>query len=1146
MAVKSGQPRDALVRSDGFAVFTAAEAVVKGCLESDLAVDAVFCPSEPPFDAIGRLAAADANAALLRSHETRVESPVDVARGVTLAVHEGRAGRRVVAIVPNARLHDALDALSEAGDLATGPGGGVLLLVEDDPDGAPSTSPHPLLAASGLVTFEVGSLQALRAAPETGLTLSGAVAAPVAGVVHVDVWRRVEALLCSANRQATAEDVSAMLRRRRRRRLRVKEGEGALPAARRLELNRLHNIPSPGERVETGFVLVGPAAEAMRHVLHACHLVGRVPLLELGLTHPIDEPVVARFLDRCRTVVVLESRPGVVEAGILRVAERLRREGATPASVWGGAIPPRDGAAVSLAENEALSPSILARRIIHLLHAIRPGKQVVANLLEDRGRSIVDEESLRRLLAPLDERSEIEALLSDLDAWLLSRPTIDGREVEPTSVLINGFGRPSSREIRAEVLTTRQFMDHGPELVDQIARSGRLSWILVCCGSDAEASAVERFSRACLPSDRAERLNIQTMHLRLPHRMRQQLQDACASDGASVMVIRTDRAGGDAPSENDESIHDIDRRGFRQRERLVQNADEACNINRSEGPPSTAASRLRETGGAVSYTIDHLPARLRRQVRIRLRPLLEVVEVVRSRPPLVTARGGAAGRLPPPREILHARQPVWRAHFAGTRGESPGLAVLAVCEAARQQGYAVRSRFDPTSIRGGRRAWAQVMFTHRGEDGSQTPLSAAIPYGEADLLLGVDPIEAARACADDPELQVAVSTVTHGVIDLGGAKAHDPRLGHPVTPEAEEVLRRATRDETRSFHEFAAATHAMFGSDRPTDLVLLGFAYQRGLIPLSVDSIEAGLAQLEERGYARSQDAFRFGRRLAVDPTGFSRLRRLEERDARQLIRIACLTLHLEGGAMRRLVADFRRVTEEGWSAMPGLGESEAGRAALRQYVLAMERCVRWGGVETARAYRDRIVRLYEHDRGDHGRALTRHAVLPLAEAMLIRDNAYVGTMCTSLVARRLIRQRVNVKSSRGDEVIRRFLNRFEVVVAGIRLRVDFRSSDWTATMIRTLARLQPNRWRGTRQDRRRRAYILELLDSAADGASDDYARWDQLLLRLHHLAESGQLRSLRRSALRRLIEPDQAVDSPDETHVDDEAEETGVPIAEG
>jgi hypothetical protein len=55
----------------------------------------------------------------------------------------------------------------------------------------------------------------------------------------------------------------------------------------------------------------------------------------------------------------------------------------------------------------------------------------------------------------------------------------------------------------------------------------------------------------------------------------------------------------------------------------------------------------------------------------------------------------------------------------------------------------------------GRRAWAQVLFVRMRGNDARAPRTASIPYGEADLVLGVDGVETLRALGPDASLRVA-------------------------------------------------------------------------------------------------------------------------------------------------------------------------------------------------------------------------------------------------------------------------------------------------------------------------------------------------------------------------------------------------------
>jgi hypothetical protein len=1095
---------------------------MKGCLEAEAPVELLTGPPRGLVGELLRLADAEPIGDLLRRHRTRVRSSVDAPRGVMLAISAAQAGRRAAAIVPNEALHLALPAMTTANERGL-PGGGVAsFFVTNSPRRLRWPSPRHALAGAGIAAIEPVDLSSLRHAVETSLALSRSALRPCAVIVHESLLHTLDTIACYPNRELEAVEVDAILRRRRRRRIRSLEGEGLLRGARRLEVNRLINVPSPGERVELGFISLGPAQVALRHVLRELQLLGRIPILELGLVTPLDEAVLMRFLDRCEQVIVLESRPGETEAEVALVADRLRRKGSRPALVFGREIPGDD--ARILQSDEALHPSVLARRLIHLLHEVRPAKQVASRLAEDAGDQPREAGSA---LAESIETEHLRRMLRGVADWLALRAPLEARRLEPTALVIDGAGREAPRTVRAEIFGIEAIPAEPslPAIVAQLLWDEQNSLALWCCENEGAAARLERLMNASAPAERAQRLRIERERLDEPLRLRNIIREACLREGVTfVLVVCGERVAAaatpatrravEAIGEAEvETFSDIDRQGFQRREVVIQSAEEPCNIgpHRANAEPIVSPLSHSATGG-VTYHIDELPQRLGAMWRLRLRPLVEQVEVVRSRPPMPGVGAISSARLPLP-EVVHGAQPEWRAHFAGIRGEAPGIAVTALCEAGRQQGYLVRCVFEPTGSPEEGSTWAQVLFAHLGDESEAgASITARIPFGEADLYVAAAETGQADAAAAASDRHIAHPSRTYAAIDTGGGAA-------PVGERAAEALRNA-REDGRALHDVSSLARTAFGTDRPADLFLLGICFQRGWIPLSPDAMEAGLAAMEARGFARCREAFLLGRHLAADTAAIRYRRRGEDATALRLLRRAALSMRQESRGLRRRAPDFGRLTSDALHAMPGLGESEAGRTAQRDFVTAMERLIRWGGVSYARQYRDLIVSLYETDRGDSGRALTRHAVLPLAESMLIRDAAYVASMSMSLASRRVIRHKLSAKPSRGDTLSRRFLNRFEAVAGRRRLRVDFRTSDWTAALMARVATVWPSRFRGSAADRERRAEMLRLISRAITEAPVNYAEWDRSLKAYHDLAAGGQLRHLSANALR-LLAPD-------------------------
>ena len=1107
-----------LARHEGRSLLSAPEALLKGLLEAETGVALVAGPKREPFAGLFDLVADDAVADLLDRHGTRLVAAPDAARAVVLAAQTARSGRSALALVPNDDLDRSMQALNRACGACLESGAAMVVLLEDRPRG--HATPCPRLAAQrlGLAAIEPGDVAQLRDSAEQALRLAHAGGCPVAIVVHSCVLRSAETVLLCPNRVMERGQVIANARRRRPG---WSEAGGVLRMARRIELNRAVSLPSPGERVQVGFIVVGPAKGALEHLFNELGLGGRVPVLQLGLVRPIDDSAVGRMLSRCEAVIVLEPRPGVVELDVLAVAEVMRQRGESPAAVWGQRIPPDpDGLEHRLEPEEALHPSILGRKIVHLLHEIRPGLGVASQFAPDPPAVTVMPPRRGEGAGAPAALAFVRRLIGSVDQWLRDRAPLEERGIEPTTLALDGVepagGTP--RVVRVETWDRERFGHEGIAAVRQAARDDQ-AWIFVVCDTASDDDQdLERLIRGVIPGDRTDRVRIEVARLGDRTALRDLVREASLAEKLTVIIASDSAPARYDATAMDQALADVDRLGFPPRQRLIWPAAQACEIR---PVPEESARPPDESGPsplAPGFSIDRLHKRSKGQLRLTLRPRLEQVEVVRTRPPARHWRGGASGRLPLP-EPLHGRRSQWRAHLAGFRGNGPGLAAHALSVAGRVMGYDVRSIHDPTPIGAGRRGWAQVLFTNPRRDESPMAVSTTAPYGQVDLLLGMDPLETLRALGPDAWLRVGSTDHTSAVVNVGAFRAEiDRQTDQAAEAQLLSSLRAVTRADQQLIENFADVCRIWLLTDRVVDLALLGAAFQMGFVPVRLEAIEAGVASVEERGFHRSMEVFRFGRHLAVDQRLWSRPKG-EDEDVRRLLRRLELWLFHGRWAGATDSRRFARLARASLDAMPGLTETDLGRQARRDFVIALYRCLQWGGFDYAETYAELVTGLYEADRGDTGRALTRNAILPLAAAMLIRDLAYVASMATSAEHRRRIRQRLNVRRARGDQLERRYLTCLDVTAFGRRMRLDIRTSDWPARLVAAGRRIIPRRWRGTSRQREMRSFIIDLVRRATRGSTHDYRRWSEALQRLHGQACNGRLETMALSELRMLVE---------------------------
>ena len=1084
------------------------EAILKGVLESQVPVSVVAAPRRAPFERLQRVANEPEHARVLARHQVELLVGGDAARAISLACAGVRGGRSAVALVPNDELVRGADAVLRASESFVNPEAGLAVLFEDDPIRVPGCCPRRIALGAGLPTIEPTDLSSLRSSIEWALRLSRAAGKPVAVIMHRALLQSADTIEARPNRVPGSVD-ELILSRRQRHGPRAGEALDLVRMARRLEVDQLSALPSPGEREFVGFLTVGPCDRALMHLLDEFGLAGRVPVLRLGMISPVDDSILTRFLDRVQHAVVLEPRPGSVVASVIEVAEVIRRRGHRTAKLWWTDMPPlEDGEVLDLRPGDSIHPSLLVRKILHLLHQARPNAQIGLRLASQRGM-------LESIKLPMraTEGSGAETLIREqfaaLDQELRTDSVSHDADELYTVLALDELPAPgaAARTVLCELWKRARFIEEGAASILQAARDPAPRIIAVLDFIPGTDPDLERLASAAVPANAADRVVIERVSLHDPAAVLDRLRTAAYRSGVSVLFFHgVDARGG-------ESTVEADRLGYPPQQRLVWPADLACELR-----PQLAPHRI-ENGlerGATpiqgEFTKGDAP-RVPGVVRLTMQTLLEQVEVTRSKAPW-SAVARLGGRLPTTRP-LHAEQGIWRAHLAGIRAIGASGVADILADAGRAMGYRVEIGWDRSLVGLGRMAWAQVTFTKLRVGDARSPCAGIIPYGEADLVLGVDAVETLRALGPDPLLRVADAQRTAIV-------ANDGALEDQLDQEsirrcallfnAAQISCVGTR---RVVADLASRARNELLSERLLDVALLGLAFQRGFIPVTIEAIESAMHAFEARGFGRSFEAFCFGRSLAEDTTTARRI--TEERESVNGV-ISRLTFELvrERFGGRRRAKRFRQHATELVRRLNATRAGALDEATVRLAVTALHRTLVWGGSRALFQYEELLGALIEAD--PEGR-LACAAAEPLAEAMLPRDIFYVLSMTTSLEQRRRIRERLVVRGSNGDKMERRYLNRIDLAIATRRYRLDFRSNDWPAEIVRVLRPLIPWTLRGDSRDRAIRAWAIDFARRVTANFKADPRLWLARMEQFAAISRDGGLRAIDPIELRIAVE---------------------------
>ncbi len=1128
-----------LARADGHALCTAAEALLKGFLETELDVHAIIGVRRSPFDGVFRTAEIESNQAILQRNGVRVIVAADSLRAIELAAQEAARGCRVVLLIPNDDLDRVVVQLAELSQGLLGESAGICVVMEDNPFAVATTCPRRVCRRTGLTAVEPCDLIGLRDGCDAVLRLSRATRRPSALIAHVSLLRSGATLPMSPNRHVARVDHDAWLRRRQLPHL----GDSADPLriVRRLELNQLEHLPAPGEREQYGFLALGASGIAVRHMLDELSMTGRVPVLRLSVPDPMDVAAVTRLLERCHDLIVVEARPGSVAPRIVAIADSMRSSGLVPARVWWSTMPPAAGDVEALGINDGLRTSLLTRRVVQLLHEMRPGLQLTERLAQ-----------IPPWVATIDlpRRGEGLGMAAAFDAVAVATAQAEAivSQREYPDQRRRAILADRDRMIESDIVCTveawdrRRFLSEGVGAVAQSTHESNPRIIVVCDFASEEGVDIERLARASAGTAGESRLAFIRVDLNDSEALRDGIVLGAESNALTIIIAMD----GPPPRRDiaalDRTAREIDRDGFLRFQRFVLPADNACELRDPDLARQVARGLLR---GSDPLRQDPLVERSRvagaKGANFRLESLLEQVEIIRTRPPAAIDELRTSVRMTPPRPI-HADQGMWRVHLAGFRGDAPGVAGQLLAEAGRAMGFRVEWTHLGVPLGPGRRAWSQLVFTRLDEDAATrsegnaaselTRFTTQIPYGEADLVVGIDPVETIRAIATDAQLRVADPSRTAIVANIAPLEDQLDEETRSAAQRLVAVTQITTHPQWRMLIDFVSHARGTFLTDRLCDLIALGSAFQRGFIPVSVESIEGAARRMETQGFARSFEAIQLGRLLAAEVDaasaqgGAATTPTRATEDALRLARRVSADRQLGGRRDRSRGLRLRKAVAAGLARLAALERTPHGREARRDFATAMRRCEMWGGFDYAAQYAAAINDLKQSDASDPDDELARLAILPLAESFLIRDLWYVGTLTTSLDQNHRIRETLGVHLARGDEIRRRYLHRLEVRLGTHRWVVEFRSSDWPDQILRATLPFIPLGLRGNVQARAVREMVRALFARAAVETQRRSA-WIEFARRLHDAAVDGSIRQLNSTGIEQLAIESGALNSP-------------------
>ena len=825
----------------------------------------------------------------------------------------------------------------------------------------------------------------------------------------------------------------------------------------------INKISGPLGRSKIGFIVCGAAYQYLASALEDLGIADRFSILKLGITYPLDDQQIAEFASMLEHVIVVEERRSFLESQVSEIVARVRQlnPGMKIGNVWGKRFPSdHDGFPAFL----GLNPSIVVEKIIKVMRLLdQPLSSRFAQKFEDqltRFRRTGSGEFKISLRTPTfcpgcPHRDSANLLLEIAREFKDAAYMGKVHRTKPMDVIFHGdtgcytmlmfppngplmhnysgmgLGGATGAGIDP-FISNKQVVFMGDSTFfhsGQIAISNSVK-----AKQDITYIILDNRTTAMTGHQPTPGLDVDFLGDETPGQNIGQIIQAITAGGHckvvrtnpedrpgykkllektiladGVKVIIADKECGIITNRRKLKLQRAEQRhsGFVAHETFMNITPELCEFclqcTTMTGCPGLNIEQTpygQKIVTDISWCINDGAC-----AKLDACPSFEQVIVLRKKPPRPRGHQIKLEKLPESQNRFTGQ--LWRAHIAGIGGMGIGLATAILVRAGDREGYKMLfADKKGLAIRNGG-VYSQITF-YKGNNS----LAQLFPYGSADLLIGLDILEAARAVDPKGGFRVASSDKTSAVLNVDRAPTILTLCQQDdFNPaELEKNIRQRTRSDGYFAHNITAICERLFGTKLYANITMLGLAYQQGLIPVSLENIEWAIAQTIHVDFKKNMRAFNLGRKLAHHPQLFAEkpAPKTIARVVREKANILQRT-RLGGPGIAR---QYKYLVYSNLRACRELDKDTMMDIALRLYDL-----INFENLAYAQQYMDRIKAIYRRDRHEFGFAVTKSLVRNLYKLMLIKDEFYAAGMLTSYEKQRRDTHRYNVNFANGDRI---------------------------------------------------------------------------------------------------------------------------------
>lgn len=435
--------------------------------------------------------------------------------------------------------------------------------------------------------------------------------------------------------------------------------------------------------------------------------------------------------------------------------------------------------------------------------------------------------------------------------------------------------------------------------------------------------------------------------------------------------------------------------------------------------------------------------------------------------------------LPPPPPLTFEGD--WSIYAAGVGGMGIGTISKILVVAGYLQGYVVDfCDRKGLAIRNGG-VYTHVTYTNTGKK-----ISPIIPYGKADLILGLDILEAVRGISSESVFRVASQERTSAVINTAKTETMSTLIGNDDFDvlDLENTIKKGTNGYVGV--NLFDISELLFGTKLYANIMLIGVAFQKGLMPLELEPLKLALKQMVRRtDLQQNFNAFEVGRYLAVydnidyNPPNSSHYENKQSYQKTLEEKKHILTKKLNG---KKLAEAYIKMVDNSVKMLSLEDEIN------RTFAIYVYDLIQFENIKYAQLYIDKINEVYQKDRD--GYQATKATIKYLHKVMLIKDEVYVSHLLTSKEKLERDKLRYNIDEKNGDKIRYLHLNRPHFKVMGFDIETDIDTRNWMLHLMKHMKFLRRilSKWHRKEKDFRD-WYIREVIDTFSPSNDESYAK---------------------------------------------------------